>query len=538
LAGLVKILLAIEHGTIPPTLHLTRPNDHIRFEDTPFFPAVGPLPWRRDGAPRRAALSAFGMGGVNAHVVVEEPAPATRPTPPTGRSHVVTVTAPEEAGVRALAGAYAEAVAALPVDEDLAAFAYTACAARARQRHRVAVHGRTRAELADRLAAVAAARPDAAPVARAGAVTTGPTVFLFTGQGSQYPGMGAGLYRHEPVFRSAIDDCAALLRPLVDVPLDELLFRSGADVLTRTDHAQVAIVAVQVGLVRLLEAWGVRPGHVIGHSVGELTAAWAAGVMSLPDLMRTTACRGRAMLAQPDTGSMAVLHAGPSACRELLSPYPDLEIAAHNGPANTTIAGPRETLARLRAALTAAGNPIAMTPLSVSHAFHSRDMRGAVPALREALAATGLRTPTIGFTSTVTGTRHTGATATDPETYAAGLVRPVLFDEALREVHATGPGVYWEIGPQPVLSRLAAGLSPTPAHVRATLARGRDDSEHLHRHLTEHHNTADPEVDPAGALDGPCPGIADLPRFPFSRTRYWVGADGPGGGKRTDRTPL
>ncbi|NWJ72055.1 acyltransferase domain-containing protein [Pseudonocardia sp. ICBG1122] len=538
LAGLVKVLLALEHATIPPTLHLTRPNDHIRFEDTPFFPAVDPLPWDRvDGRPRRAALSAFGMGGVNAHVVLEEPAVVDRAAAPAGRNHVVTVSAPTEDAVRDLAGRYARTVAALPGDDDLAAVAWTACAGRARQRHRVAVHGTTRAELAARLDAVAATAPDAAPVARAGTGAGGPPVFLFTGQGSQYPGMGSVLYRDEPVFRAAVDDCASLLAPWLTVGLHDLLFGSEARVLTRTDHAQVAIVAVQVGLVRLLDSWGIRPGHVIGHSVGELTAAWAAGCLALPELMRVTARRGRAMLDQPATGSMAVVHADRATVAGLLRDHPELEIAAHNGPSNTAVAGPRERVAALRTSLAAAARPVAVTPLSVSHAFHSRDMAGAVPALRAELATAGLRPPEIGFTSTVTGTRHTDATATDPQTWADGLVTPVLFHEALSEVHRTAPAGYWEIGPQPVLARLAADLAPQAGFVRSTLARGRDDT--LHRHLCDHHNTADPEVDPAGAPRRPGPGIADLPRFPFARSRYWVGDDiGRQERKPTDRTSL
>ncbi len=536
LAGLVKVLLAFEHATIPATLHLTRPNDHIRFENTPFFPAVDALPWHRGDGPRRAALSAFGMGGVNAHVVLEEPAPLVRPAAAAGRSHVLTVSAPTEDAVRDLADRYARSVTALPADDDLAAVAWTSRAGRARQRHRVAVHGTPRAELTARLTAVATGAADAAPVIRTGTGAGGPTVFLFTGQGSQYPGMGADLYRDEPVFRSAVDDCTAMLAPWLAVPLPELLFRSEAGVLTRTDHAQVAIVAVQVGLVRLLESWGIRPGHVIGHSVGELTAAWAAGCLALPDLMRVTACRGRAMLAQPATGSMAVVHADRVTDAEILRDHPGLEVAAHNGPRNTAVAGPREHIVALRDRLTATAQPVAVTPLSVSHAFHSRDMSGAAPALRAELATVALRPPEIAFTSTVTGTRHTAETATDPQTWADGLVGPVLFHEALTEVHRSRPAGYWEIGPQPVLARLAADLTPEAGFVRSTLARGRTDA--LYRHLCDHHNTTDPEVVLAGTPRTPGPGIADLPRFPFARTRYWVDDTGRQDRKPTDRTTL
>ncbi|MFE7778881.1 beta-ketoacyl synthase N-terminal-like domain-containing protein, partial [Streptomyces sp. NPDC057445] len=302
LAGLVKVLLAMEHEWIPPTLHVDRPNDHIRFEDTPFYLADRGRPWRRGGGPRRAAVSAFGMGGVNAHVIVEE-APVV---PVRGSlvqdSHVVRVSAADEPALRALAAAYADRLAVMP-DDQLGDFACTANTGRGVHRYGSLVHGRTGQELAGALNDVATGR--VAGVRRVS--TPAPTVFMFTGQGSQYAGMGRGLYATEPHFREALDECAELLGPHAGVPLLDLLFGDVQGRLDRTEYAQVAIVSVQVALVRCLAALGIGPDAVVGHSLGELTAAWAAGVLELPDLLRLAAVRGRLMQSGPAAGAMAVV---------------------------------------------------------------------------------------------------------------------------------------------------------------------------------------------------------------------------------------
>lgn len=533
LAGLAKILLALEHDTIPPTLHITRPNHHIRFEETPFYPATHPVAWPRTGGPRRAALSAFGMGGVNAHVIIEEPpVPDLREQRP-DESHVVRITAPTEDGVRALAADYAEHLTRHP-DTPLGDLAHTATLGRALHRHRVATHATTNDELVTHLSEIAGtglapgwARPGrpvpaGTPVVRHTRSDAPPVAFLFTGQGSQYAGMGRGLYTAEPVFRDAIDECAAHLPELTD-----LLYGERSTELTRTDHAQAGIVATQVALVRLLEAWGVRPDLVAGHSVGELTAAWAAGVLTLPDLLRLVARRGAAMNAAPAGGAMAVLHADAATSRHLTSSYPDIEIAAHNAPTSTTLAGPAEVLAGFREQLVAFnethGTRFALTPLTVSHAFHSRDMAAAVAPFTAAMRATTLTAPGIPFASTVTGALHTPQSATDPAVYAAALTQPVLFTEALHALHAEGVHTYWEIGPQPVLGAFTAALpQPHAHHVRSTLARGVHDQSHLHHHLTAHHNTTGADLDFAGAQRDTDRRATTVPGYPFDRTRFWV----------------
>ncbi|WP_243869778.1 type I polyketide synthase [Streptomyces liangshanensis] len=530
LAALVKVLLAMEHEEIPPTLHVTRPNDHIRFEDTPFYVADRPVPWARtdDGSPRRAALSAFGMGGVNAHVIIEEPPAIPVRERPARDSHVLRVSGATEQAVRTLASAYADALAARP-DSALADFTLTANAGRSAQRHRVAVRGATAAELAARLREIGRGE---LPVSRQSNLAE-PTAFLFTGQGSQYAGMGRGLYDAEPAFREAVDECAELAAPYTERPLLEVLFGAEPGVVDRTRFAQLGIVSVQVGLVRLLESWGIRPGAVLGHSVGELSAAWAAGVVSLADLMRLTAIRGRLMQDCPATGTMAVVHADADAVRAALADHPAVEIAAFNAPRAITVSGPT---AALDAFCRATAHRTQR--LTVSHAFHSAAMDGALAPFAEAVAGTKLSAPRVPLISTLSGDWHTEATVTDPSVWAESVRRPVLFAPGLARVHEAGTRAFWEIGPSPVLTTLGRACLPDPAVSWShTLRRGHPDQEQLHTALVARHHQGHTDIAWDAVHRGGDGRVTTLPAYPFDRQRFWITGAAPAAAAPTPPAP-
>ncbi|WP_138898237.1 acyltransferase domain-containing protein, partial [Streptomyces chryseus] len=504
---------------VPPSLHVVRPNDHIRFEESPFFLADRVMAWPRGEEPRRAAVSAFGMGGVNAHVIVEEPpAPVVRGVLAQD-SHLLRVSAADEPTLRALAGAYAERVAGIS-GEELGDVAFTANAGRAGHRFRAVVRGADGREVAAGLREVATG---GLPVSRRGGAAA-PVAFMFTGQGSQYAGMGRGLYAAEPVFRAALDECAGLLAPYLDVPLPDLLFGGATDRLDRTRYAQVGIVSVQVALVRWLESAGVRPDAVVGHSLGELTAAWAAGVLGLEDLLRLTVVRGGLMESQPGAGAMAVVHADAGTVSSALAGFAGVEIAAFNAPRVVTVTGPAGAVERF-----SRESGLRCRPLVVSHAFHSAAMQGAVAPFVEAVAGTPLSPPEVAFASSVTGGWHTAESVTDPGYWGRAIREPVRFSQAVATLEEVGAGSVWEIGPHPQLTSLAraswAGAHPVWL---STLRRERTDQAEVHTALATYVNQTSGDLDWPALHQGKGRQTVTIPTYPFNRQRYWVSADPPG----------
>ncbi|MCD2469411.1 type I polyketide synthase [Streptomyces sp. MBT42] len=516
LAGLVKVLLSMERGVVPPSLHVVRPNDHIRFEGTPFFLADRVSEWPRplDG-PRRGAVSAFGMGGVNAHVILEE-APEAPVREVVGQeSFLVRVDAADETTARALAGSYADALAT--VDENhVGDFAFTANTGRAESRFGTVVSGGDAGELAVALRDVASGTT---PVTRKGGRSSAPIAFMFTGQGSQYTGMGQGLYRTEPAFRAALDECADLLAGQLEVPLLDLLFTDTSGVLGTTRCAQVGIVSVQVALVRWLESLGVRPDVVVGHSLGELSAGWAAGVVGLEDLLRLAVVRGGLMESQPGVGAMAAVHGDVEAVLEALGSFPGVEVAAFNSPRVVTVSGPAEAVARFRE-----GSGLRSQPLVVSHAFHSALMEGAVAPFAEAVAGVEWSAPRVAFASTISGGWHTPESVWDAGLWARGIREPVRFSEAVGLLGAaSGAGVVWEIGAQPQLTSLARaswqGVEPLWL---STLRRDRVDQAEVYAAVAAYAGTASGAVDWSGVHAGKGHRTMTLPTYPFHRQRYWI----------------
>jgi acyl transferase domain-containing protein/acyl carrier protein/ribosomal protein S18 acetylase RimI-like enzyme len=520
IAGLIKVVLSMRHGIIPPHLHFARLNPLI---DLDAFPARIPVrgePWERGGAPRVAGVSSFGFSGTNAHVVVQEPPPSAALRPRLSRPfHLVTLSAKQAPALSESAGRWARQLAADP-DASLADICATANQGRAHLKHRLAVVAESTEDLARQLA-------DAAGVAR-GVVPDdepAPVVFLFTGQGSQYVGMARELYLTQPVFRRTLDRCAEALRPHLEADLLEVLYSEpsagdGTSRLDQTAYTQPAIFAVEVALAEVWRSWGVQPAAVMGHSVGEVAAACVAGIFSLEDGLRLIAARGALMQALPPDGEMVVVRAGEARVAAALAPERDrVALAALNGPSQTVISGEREAIQRVVAELEADG--LRCSRLPVSHAFHSPLMESMQPAFREVAEQIAYARPRIPLVSNVTGTA-------DPETCASAdywvrhIREPVRYMEGLRALHAQGFRVFLEIGPQPVLTGLGAGVLTSGEEIWLPgPRRGRSDWRQLLGTLGELYVRGQP-VDWASVDAGYVGSRISLPGYAFQRQRYWL----------------
>ncbi len=361
IAGMAKVVLALKHGTIPPSLHFTQPNPHIPFERINVRVATALTPWTADPDGRIAGVSSFGFGGTNAHVILEEP-----PSPGAAAQgelqrplHVLPLSAKNWQALDELAARYAVLLAEQP-DLDVGDLCAAVGRGRSHFTERAAFVAATSSELREQLQHFAAKElhvgGHVGSVTRAGRPKV---AFLFTGQGAQYLGMGRRLYDTQPTFRAAIDRCAELLRPELGHDLRELIFGDDASagaILDQTAYTQPALFAVEYALSQLWQSWGIIPDAVIGHSLGEYVAACVAGVMSLEDGLRLIAARGRLMGRLPAGGAMAAIFAAPERVQAALLPYAGrVTIAALNEPEHVVISGDVEVVEAVRAAFAAEG---------------------------------------------------------------------------------------------------------------------------------------------------------------------------------------
>jgi acyl transferase domain-containing protein/acyl carrier protein len=544
ISGLIKTVLALEHREIPPSLHFEMPNPNIDFEDTPFFVNTELRPWVADGRPRRAGVNSLGLGGTNAHALLEE-APEIEPSSPSRPWELLllsaaTATALESATDRLAAwfrghpaGSFSDVAHTLQVGRKEMAW------------RRVAV-----ASGLEEAAAALASRDPRRVLSAVFDPRPRQVVFLFPGLGGQYTGMARGLYETEAVFRDEVDRCAALLPSLLGVDIREVIWPGapaeerpageGFDLrrmlrgtggedeparrLSQTWLAQPALFVVEVALARLWMAWGIRPAAVLGYSVGEYAAAHIAGVLSLEDALTLVAQRARLIDELPAGAMLAVALAEESLLPRL---GPELSLAALNGPEQSVVAGPCGAVLALEEDLAAAG--IVCRRLQTTHAFHSRMMVPLFAPVVEMARAARPAPPQIPILSNVTGAWLTPEEAVDPEHWARHMCGPVRFAAAVRELLSDAGGrVFLELGPGQTLGSLllqqaAAGTEPL---VVPSL-----------RHSYETH------ADPAYLLQGLgrlwLAGVAPdwrsfragerrlrvpLPTYPFERQRFWIEA--------------
>ncbi len=446
-AGVIKTALAMTHECLPGTVHFATPNPHLALDRSPFRVHAEAQSWARAARPRLAGVSSFGVGGTNAHVVLEE-APLRAEDAPSRDAQLLVLSARSAAALERATDDLVDYLRAHPA-ACLADVAHTLRVGRRAFAHRRAVAATSAAAAADVLAAC-----DERRVTTRHAPAGEPTVvFAFPGQGSQYPRMGASLYAAEPVYREAFDRCAGSAESVLGRDLRELLFAEGDDAaaaLRQTAVTQPALFATGYALASLWQSWGVRPGAMVGHSVGEFVAAALAGVFSPEDGMRLVAERGRMMQALPP-GSMLSVRLPAAAVAPRLSG--ELAIASENSPSLCVVAGPTELVARLQAVLE--GEGVACRPLHTSHAFHSPMMEPAVAPFLELVREVPLAAPRARIVSSVTGTWLEAAQACDPAYWARHLRETVRFADAVRTVWGEPGALLLEVGPRATLSALA-----------------------------------------------------------------------------------
>uniref|UniRef100_UPI0016771904 type I polyketide synthase n=1 Tax=Streptomyces pilosus TaxID=28893 RepID=UPI0016771904 len=502
-AGVIKMVMAMRHGVLPKTLHVEEPSPHVDWSAGAVELLTEARPWARDDSPRRAGVSSFGISGTNAHVILEE-APVEGETED-GDSAVPlpvvpwVVSARGEAALRAQAERLAAFVsgqsAVKPLD-----VAYSLATTRGVLEHRAVVVGADREELLRGLAEVASGeRVGGTPV-------QGKTAFVFSGQGSQRAGMGRELYEAFPVFARALDEVVDAL----GLPLREVMWDGGD--LDRTGFTQPALFAYEVALYRLLESWGVRPGLVAGHSIGELAAAHVAGVLSLEDAATLVAARARLMDALPEGGAMIAVQATEDDVRECL--VDGVAIAAVNSARSVVISGDEAAVTEVAAHFERT------TRLKVSHAFHSPLMEPMLDEFRRVASGLTYHAAALPVVSNVTGRLAEAGELQDPEYWVRHVRETVRYHDGIQTLEAEGVRTFVEVGPQAVLAGLGCGED---ALFVAAQRRDRPELQQLLTALGELH-TRGATVDWAAFFAGRAARTVDLPTYAFQHQHYWLDA--------------
>lgn len=523
-AGLVKTVLALQHRQLPPSLNFETPNPKIAFDSSPFYVNSELQEWHpsMDGIPRRAGISSFGIGGTNAHVIVEEAPSVDELAKAPAGPQLLLLSARSATVLESMSERLAENLRAHP-EQPLTDVAYTLQAGRKTFEHRCMLVCRDREDALRMLEKHDLQRL----LSGAGELRDRSCVYMFSGQGSQYPGMAQGLYQGHEVFRLALDECCELLGQELDLDLRRLLYPETGQLeaaeksLNQTQYAQPALFAIEYALARLWMSWGIEPQAMIGHSIGEYVAACIAGVFSLSDALRLVAARGKAMQAQPG-GSMLSVPLSRAELELLL--LPELCVAVVNSSSMCVVSGPTEAVDAFAEQLSAAGHTARQ--LHTSHAFHSAMMEPAMAELKAMMAGLELSAPQIPVISNLTGTWLTDEQAVDPDYWALHLRSTVLFTDGVETLLQDPGRWYLEVGPGNTLVNLVrqhAGCErdcpvlPSVRHPRQQ----EDDVEFILGTLGRVW-LAGMRVDWNAFQCGQHRRRVPLPTYPFERQRYWV----------------
>jgi len=544
-ASLIKTVLALKHGLIPPSLHFEQPSPQIDFANSPFYVNTSLSEWSSNGTPRRAAVSSFGIGGTNAHLVLEEApkngewrmengelSPCLRVSSKDylERSRLIlTLSGKTKKALEDLVSRYHHHLERNP-KLDLADVCYTANTGRVHFNHRLAVVASSTADLVEKLHQFLREHQVAGIFSGELVLNTTPkkVAFLFTGQGSQYVNMAKRLYKQAPVFRQALEQCNQILlstETFQEKSLLEILYPPDNDaysssLLNQTAYTQPALFAIEYALFKLWQSWDIKPDVVMGHSVGEYVAATVAGIFSLEDGLKLIAARGRFMQQLPAGGEMVSVMASEATVKKLIETYLDkVAIAAINGPESTVISGESETVKAIATQLQAEG--IKTKQLQVSHAFHSPLME---PMLAEFAAVANQLTyhpPQIPIISNVTGT-IVDKSITTAQYWVNHLRQPVRFADSMTTLHQEGAELFLEIGPKPIL--LGMGRQCLPEEVGVwlpSLRPGVDEWQQMLSSLGQLYVQGFPVNWLGFDQDYPRQKVV-LPTYPFQRQRYWL----------------
>ncbi|MBD1912333.1 MULTISPECIES: type I polyketide synthase [unclassified Leptolyngbya] len=555
--GFIKAALSVHYGKIPPSLHFEAPNPQIDFPNSPFFVNTQLRDWHPEGHPRRAGVNSLGIGGTNVHVILEEATTQQKKAEEklSTHPHLLPLSARTPQALTELAQRYLQFLQT-HLSTSLEDICWTAAVGRSPNSCRLALVADSTEHLHRQLQSLlSSALPPCSPTALPSQVA-----FLFTGQGSQYSGMGRELYDRYPLFRAAIDQCAEILQFHLDQPLVSLLYPSrpeiagelaSSDVLNQTAYTQPALFALEYALAQLWKSWGIQPAVVMGHSVGEYVAACIAGVFTLEDALTLIAARGRLMQALPSNGGMLAVMAAADVLQPWLKRYPGVAIAALNSPENSVLSGPLEKLEAFAHHLSVAG--IKTTPLSVSHAFHSPLMQPMVAEFRAIATRIAYRVPTLPLVSNVTG-EFVGPEIATAEYWCDHICQPVQFARSVETLCRANYRFLLECGPKPVLLGMARSVLahrsdaqllevedlspddlPNPQLLGAaedlamqylpSLRPAQSEIQTLLQSLGTLYEAGE-AIEWSAVLDGIEAQRISLPTYPFQRQRYWLDAPG------------